>query len=287
MTSDRSPARQRRAKISLIGWASIVLAVFVWQSVTYFGLVERAGEWQFHDVGSYYPAVTAILLIILFGVPLFYIFTNRANREVPAPDNRRLPAKRFLSVLIGGALVLGVAAVLTALVPMIRDMGDKHPAVRVAVGTPPAQEPGSGPATVAGRFRLDRTAIERSWLFGHEQSTRYIPVQSGNEKPGLVQYFVQASVAGVAPAQMEMSGTLRKNALPGHIVRLYENAGFTVIKPHYVLYTSKAAERAPYLLLAAQLGLGALVFGLAALFQRWRLRKLSSGHRTGTPHAIG
>lgn len=279
--------RQQGLKFLLAIWATLALLVFAWQAFSYWGLIRGAGEWQFHGIGSYYPALTVALLVILFGAPLFYIFAKSANKVVNAPDNPRAPAERFLRIVTIIALTALLAAVLIAAFPWLRDLGATSKPVAVQVGTASAAAPETGPATVSGTYLLESVAIEHVSVFGANRNIRYIPVIGNDGDKKRIRYFVEAPLGGAEPTNTTVTGTLRLNALPGPIVRLFEDSGLAVDRPHYVLFTNSMADRVPYFVAALQLGIFALLSGCIALFQRWRLRRISSGRRKGTPHAVG
>ena len=71
-----------------------------------------------------------------------------------------------------------------------------------------------------------------------------------------------------------MTGNLRRSGLPGEIIRLYRYAGARVETPYYVLLTDTAAVRWPYLQVAIQTALAAILFFLAAGWQWFRLRRM-------------
>ena len=281
------PQKRRRLPVVLILWFVGVLAAFIWQAAVYVGLIERAAEWQFDDVGSYFPGITISLLVILFAAPLLYIFSKSANAHVVPTDNPRVPALKFLRFMAVLAGCMLLAAIGTAAFPFVRELTTPTAETALRVDDLRAATPPSGRVKLTGEYLVDRTAIERFWLFGVDRSIRFVPVRAAGNRSGEIRYFAEAPLGGDSAAAMSRSGILRRNGLSGPMVALFRDAGFKVATPHYVLYTSRTAERIPYITASLQFALCALIAGLVALYQRWRLRKISSGRRKGTPHAIG
>jgi uncharacterized membrane protein len=269
----------------LIGWLAIVALFFIWQSAMYAGLVARFAEWQFARFGGYYPLASLLLLIVVLGVPVLYVLSQRAQRErkaATALDQGQLFVK-FLATLAALAAITAVALLGYA---FTLSLSSGTP-IRIDAQSADFTLHDNGPATITGTALFDRVAIMDADTPFSGWAVRFAPMTGKGEKGTKLRYFVQTSGPALAPATKEFTGTLRRNALRGDIVRLFEDVGYEVASPHYVLYTDRFAMRLPYFWGAFQSALVALVLGLAAGAQRWRLRRLRQTRRSGTPHAIG
>ena len=98
----------------------------------------------------------------------------------------------------------------------------------------------------------------------------------GRQGPNELKYFIQFAPTDVraGTGTVSMTGVLKRNGLPGEIVRLFRYAGYQVDEPHYVLFVEPAAMRWPYLATAVQLLIGALLVLALGLFQRRRVRHI-------------
>lgn len=269
----------------LIGWLAIVALFFIWQTAVHTGLVARFAEWQFAHFGGYFPLASLFLFVVLLGIPVLYVLSQRAQRERRAEtalDQGRLFV-RFLMLLAG---LSAAAAVVLLGYAFTLSLGTGTP-VRVDARGGDLTLHDDGPTKLAGRVLYDRVAVMGADTPFSGWDVRFAPVMGTNEKGSKLRYFVQTGSATAAPKAEELTGTLRRNALRGDIVQLFTDAGYDVASPHYVLYTSVFPMRLPYFWGAFQCALVALILGLAAGLQKWRMRKLGQTRRSGTPHAIG
>ncbi len=287
MTENTQPAaaRSRRAiSVSrlLIGWLAIVALFFIWQTALYTGLIARFAEWQFAQFGGYFPLASACLLVVLLGVPVLYVLSQRERKAATVYGQGRLLI-RFLAVLAG---IAGLAAIALLVHAFSLSLATGAPA-RIDARSADLIVHDDGAATLSGNVRYDRIAVMDADTPLSGWGVRFVPMTGKSEKGNKLRYFVQTSAGPAAPKLEEITGTLRRNALRGDIIRLFNDAGYEVATPHYVLYTSNFAMRVSYFWGAFQCLLVALVLGAAAGVQRWRLRRLGETRRSGTPHAIG
>ncbi|TPG16483.1 hypothetical protein EAH87_14785 [Sphingomonas koreensis] len=279
------PVRQLRIKRALMVWLIAVFVFFCWQSGNYLGLIDRAGEWQFSRIGSYYPIVTLALFVFLFGAPIVYIFTRRANPDLSVQDNAALRAIRLLRLFVGVAGCFIVAAIAVAVSGAL--VSARGFPVDVRVGSAAAARPHNGPTRLSGNILFDRTATAGVSIFGHRHEIGFAPVVAAGGAQSDVRFFVASHRPKREAMSATVTGTLRRDALRGDVLQLFRNVGFRVSDPYYVLYTDIGDARRSYFLTAVQLGAIALIAALAALYQRRRVRLAGRRRRSGTPHVVG
>src|SRR5258706_16101175 len=81
-------------------WSVLVGLVLLWQAMTYRGLFAFAAEWQLNAFGNYYPALTFLVLILLFVSPslLFLRTKDKQSRQLESVSELRRAeavARRF------------------------------------------------------------------------------------------------------------------------------------------------------------------------------------------------
>jgi hypothetical protein len=279
------PLRRITPSRLVIGWLAVVALFFIWQGAVYAGLFARFAEWQFDQFGGYFPLASLCLLVLVIGVPVFYVLSQRAQRERKAatPVEQGQLLFRFLATL---AALAGATAVILLAYALTLSAGSGAP-VRIDARSANVALHDNGPATLVGQVQYDRVAIMDADTPFSDWAVRFAPVIGSGEKGTRVRYFVQTNAAAVTAKDVPLTGTLRRNALRGDIIRLFTDVGYEVATPHYVLYADVFAMRLPYFWGAFQSALVALVLGLAAAAQRWRVRRLGRVRRSGTPHAVG
>lgn len=287
MTDDTQPAAVpsvRAISVSrlLIGWLVIVALFFIWQTAVYTGLVARFAEWQFAHFGGYFPLASACLFVVVLGIPVLYVLSQR-ERKASTVQGQGRSLVQFFAVL---AATAGLAAIALLVFAFSLSLASGTP-VRIDARSADLIVHDNGPATLSGTAHYDRVAVMDSDTPLSGWDVRFVPMTGKGEKGNKLRYFVQTRSGTAAPRVEEIAGTLRRNALRGDLVRLYNDAGYDVATPHYVLYTDSFAMRLPYFWGAFQCLLVALVLSAAAGVQRWRLRRLGETRRSGTPHAVG
>lgn len=283
---------RRRSKRWAVGriagfsaWTALVALFLLWQSATYRGLMSLIGEWQFNGFGRHYPTFNYILLVFLLCLPGYLLFLRpRERRPGEAQGSAVLrSAGALLKALlgVGAALAVAVLAVLVVMLFLPRDSGEVQ---RIDVARPAVTPPREGPTILSGRIIYERTAGFDEDLLVARRSFRFAPVVGPQDvEEGRIRFFVQfAPVDDRARADVsELRGVLKRNGLPGEVVRLFRYAGYELEQPHYVLFAEPAAMRWPYLATMAQFAVGALLALLFALLQRGRIRRL--GGRPARP----
>ena len=287
MAEKQSTGRLRRARRSTRGWASIVWVVFIvlfflWQTIAYFGVVALVAEWQFNEFGTYRPALTYVLFILLLA-PLPLLFRRRRKRAV-AGEATEMAAEQSPHAVRSTSRVArllsysGIASFCVALVSLAATLmlpSDGGPLQRLTASDTLPAEPGEGATELGGKILYNRTAAfdENLWII--RRNTRFAPVIEEGADETAIRYFVElAPDEKASPGKSVRRGILKRNGLPGELLRLYRYAGFRVFPNHYVLFSSAEPMRWPYFILAVEFALGGILFLLAALFLTIRARQM-------------
>lgn len=280
-----TPDRKRRLPLRWVGaaglvWAVIVMIALVWQSRTYTGIMATLAEWQFREFDRFFPVATIAVLTAALTLPFSLILAIRLFRRgkrrdhgdetvKPQPRPRSQVAERFTAVLAIGA----IASALVVLVVGFNAGVGSEKAQRISVdATLPADF--EGPARMRGSLRLDRIAFYKERFVITGRDLWVAPLVSQDEAAPL-HYFVQIRPQRPQAAETrEVSGYLRKQAIPGGLARLYENAGYRVAPQAFVLFSDRRSALWPYYSAASDLAILALVAALLwSLLRRNRLRK--------------
>lgn len=273
--------RQRRwAVAKMIGfslWMAIVSLVLLWQQASYNGVMALIGEWQFNAIGRQYPTFNYVLLVFVLCLPGYLLFL-RPRRHVtldslPAATFRS--ARTLLRAILATALGLAAAA-LVIVVAMLFLPPTAGAMQQIDLTRPITSLPAQGPTTLTGAVLYERTAGFDEDLLLARRSFRFAPVVGARDDAGEVQFFVQLAPVTdrAAPVVSNVTGILKRNGLPGELVRLFRYAGFHFAEPHYVLFTEPSAMRWPYIAAMVQLLIGALFTLAIALLQQRRVRRI-------------
>ncbi len=228
---------------------------------------------------------------MLLLAPLPFLLTLRRKRAASAQEAapaatlaRALrDATRFLRLLWWVALGCFVAAAVALLLLLLLPSA-APPVQRITANVAIPAAPVEGATEIAGSILYDRTSAfnEQLWVFGRD--VRFAPMVENGADHTTVRYFVElAPTDGATPAGTDVRrGILKKNGLPGELVRLYRYAGFEVLPTHYVLFSSAEVMRWPYIVWASEFGVAGFLVGLGGIVQwlrRRRLARLAGAHR--------
>jgi hypothetical protein len=265
-----------------IAWGALVLAVLVWQTFAYRGIIASLAEWQFRTFDRFFPVVTVVLLTALLTLPFSIILALRIRRRsrerLHGGDDILLRhgslVQRFLLVVMAGSAAVAVIVAVLGFASI--GVTEREQAISIAAPPPDDFE---GLATLRGDLRLDRIGYYRERFLVTGRDLWVAPVTSRGSNSA-IRYFVQvedrrpsASRNGV------MRGYLRRSALPGGLERLYRYAGYRIDHPTYVLFTTPASARWPFLSAAADMLILTLIAGIFWLIERWRMRRLARALR--------
>lgn len=271
MTDKETANREGRITIKAlvlvaIAWGILVCSVLAWQAYMYRGIFATVAEWQFREWGRMFPVATIAAITFLLELPLIIAIALKARRR----RRNYGPAKakfvsardslfgRIFAALGGVALVL--AGILAVLGLTIGSLGDK----------PFADLPLEADADLSGSFvrtralvRMDRIGYYRERFVVTGRDLWVAPVTLSQEDRTIRAFVQVPPVREASEAQvMEVSGVARRAALPGGLRRLYENEGYSVARPAYVIFSSRPSARWPFFSAAADLAIAALLFFL-------------------------
>lgn len=275
--------RIHRQRVAAFTWLSLVAAFALWGTLTYRSLAGIIGEWEYRHLGQHLPIVTIMMLIAVLGSPallLLWIHRRRHSDEGVADTSARtMRAEGRLLIALGWASGLSMLAALCTLgltLTLPSAGGSLRPVSSSMLS------PGEGAVRLTGRVIATRTATFGQNLLFFHRAVAFAPVETGL-RSGVTRYFVEMSrtqpdEAANRSGASGYTGILKRNALPGAIIRLFEYAGFAIAKPHYVLFASRTSMLVPYYLTAANWLLASGVALLLALLQRWRLRRMLRAH---------
>lgn len=283
--------RRHPSRVLLPLWIILVVAYFTWQSGTYRGVVALLAEWQFNEFGVYHPLLTFLLFVLLLA-PLPFLFTGRrrkspraASAAVPATDTvsarpdffRAIrSASRFLNVLVYTAAGCFIAALIVAFMLLLLPSA-KGPMQSLTASTTSPAVPAQGLTELRGNIIYTRTSAFDEDLWFVRRNVRFAPMIDPAADPSYIRYFIElAPTDGSADtaAASAREGILVADALPGELFRLYRYAGYRMTPKHYVLFRSAMSMRWPYLVWITEFAVAGLLFGIAALVQWLRRRRL-------------
>lgn len=265
-------------------WLGTVMALFGWQASAYRGFVEVLAEWQYARLGHYYPGITFVLLCLFFSIPLLVVVVvlwrrwKRQDSNSPDPRAAVLGFSRRLQRFCAIAALLAAGVALGSLMVALLLPGEGGQARIVDIGAlkPDAVVP-EGRATLRGSADLNAIVrFDEQALLMHRR-LYFAPLVSGGNTGGSPAHFfveVREMAHLKSPFVPVMSGVLARDALPGDVRSLYRGARFELADRPWLLYRSAAQLRWRYYMIAAQLGVVAILLGLAARFEARRRRRL-------------
>lgn len=268
----------------------VVVGFVTWQSSTYSGIVALLAEWQFTAFGVYRPLLTLCLLVaglVLLPPLCAWLLRSGARRRGRDRSNSLhgaiRSAERFRNVLLLASLCCLVACgVVLALARALPTDSGNVQHLTASVSTPAA--PTEGLSRVSGTILYDKTVEFEENLWFIRYKMHFAPIVDHGAGDRAVRYFIElpsGEKAAPAPALAahEGRGILKRQGLPGELVRLYQNAGYSVASPNYVLFRSPEIMRWPYYAWAWAFGTAAVLIGFCALIQtarRWRLIRIAA-----------
>ncbi|HEX8485487.1 hypothetical protein [Sphingomonas sp.] len=266
-------------------WVLVVALYFLWEADRYRGLYAFLAEWQFEQLGHYFPILTFAVLVIGFGSPAAWLMKKRRRadrRDIPdrygyaAAVSTSMNFRRSLFAFAGG---LGGAALVTLLWTLTLPRM-APPRALIPVGGARAVNPPLGPVTLRGQILFKRTSVFAQNVVLTARGVRFAPIVAPGDG-NRIRFFVELLPRefGDPRAALRLddrTGLLMRNQLPGSIVRLYRYAGYEVEAPVYILYVSSKTLRWPYYVTAAQLAIAALVAAIAGLLQHRHVRSIAS-----------
>ena len=283
MTEKNAANRETRVSTKVLAIIAVILGilvcgVLVWQAYMYRGVFAALAEWQFREWGEMYPVATIALLTLLLELPLIVAIglKMRRRRRNYGPARAGLLSAR--DVLMGWLFaVLAALAVILALGAGV---------LGFAIGSfeekPTTQLVLDEDADLNGNFvrtralvRMDRIGFYRERFVVTGRDLWVAPMTLSNEDQTIRAFVQIRPTREASEAQvMEVSGVARRAGLPGGLRRLYENEGYTVARPAYVIFSSAESARWPFLSAAADLAIAALLFLVAFAAFRAHARRM-------------
>ncbi|WP_156680266.1 hypothetical protein [Sphingomonas profundi] len=280
--ADAPADRRKRARLIVLlacGWAAFVALLFLWQAVSYRGLIVFLAEQQFNLFGRYYPLLSYLILTLLFGSPIFFFVRGRlwepeaVASHATAAVNLLMGLRRFMrAMFIAAALCVLGAAVAALSMLTLPDMSGPVQTVDVAAQPLEVHE---GATLLRGNIVYMRTAALTEDLWTARRETRFAPVVA-DASGRTIRYFVELRQDEMVVAGRPLEtrrGILRRDGLPGELRQLFRYAGYIVPEPHYVLYASEGSLRWGRTVVASNLAIAALFFVLLGLWQLFVLHR--------------
>jgi hypothetical protein len=268
-------------------WLALAGLFLLWQSMTYRGVSALAAEWQFNAFGFYHPALTYLVLLLLFCSPLLLLRLpmRRGARRASVPADARFShaigtTSRLIKTLFGAAVAVAAAGAVVAAFTLFLPRAD-GPVARMIISDD-AAPPSLGPVELTGRLLHEKISVFNEDFVLTRRSGRFAPMVGQDTDQTVLRYFVELppETATTAPDTVTVrKGILRRGGLPGELVRLYRYAGFRVDPDYFVLFASAESMRRAYLTNALELLVLAVFIGLVGgiyAYRRRRLRRLSA-----------
>jgi hypothetical protein len=127
-----------------------------------------------------------------------------------------------------------------------------------------------------GMVRFDRIGFYHERILITGRDLWVAPLVSTSDDR-TIRYFVEVprDTKASAAEVRDVTGIVRSSAAPGGLRRLYENEGYTVPAPAYVVFTSRASARWPFYNAAIDLAIIALVGLLIVILLRSHSRQIT------------
>lgn len=258
-------------------WLAFGITLSIWLATRYSGIYLALSEWQFRHWEFSFPALTILLIAAAVWMPLLLALyplhrrRSRLARRSGTSDVRtpyRIANDFFLhfsalaGFLAGAALVVLLFAVRTT-------PGEATPrTITIAELGPGIAD---GPARLDGGMIGNQVIVYRQGVFFAQREVALAPLADTQGK----RIFVEVQRDNQGKFTKPIShGVLVRNSLSGPVRFWLTREGITTAEPYFVLYKDMTASRQPMFLLAGALALGAVLFGLASLFQRRHIRKI-------------
>ncbi|MGB3472823.1 MAG: hypothetical protein WBA51_18555 [Erythrobacter sp.] len=258
-------------------WAVLVSTVLVWQTVQYRGIVAWLAEWQFRSFDRFFPVATVTILVFLLTLPFAILIALRlrrsAKRDVYSNSEKALHRASLFALFLkaGMALCAGVAAMLFVLGLAQDSVAEKPRKLDLAALSESSSE---GPVQLRGTVLLNRLGFYREGFVITSRELWVAPLVV-NDRSQKIEVFVQVARgdAGV-PAADAFEGFLKRRAVPGGLVQLYQNAGYEVAERPHIIFADAAAARWPYWSAASDLVILLVLLGVLWGFHRRYRRNL-------------
>ena len=281
--ADRRSSRVGILTAIAIVWASLIAAVLTWQAYAYRGLFAYIAEWQFHNFDQMFPITTIVVIVFVLSLPLLLLIAWQMRRrkklygrvsaaELIVRDTR---TARILLVLAAVAAIFAAGLALYGL--SLGAFADKPIVALQLDGKAPTSQTA---VRINGWAIQNRVGHYREHFIFSSRDLYVVPLVSkrGDTK---IRYFVEVRGIKTAPVQHRtISGILITDALPGGLAQLYENSGYRLDEPVYVIFADRASARWPWMSAAADLAIMALLLMVAHLLLLRHVRQIAPTAKT-------
>lgn len=285
--------------VLILAALAIFLAVGTW---SYEGLIYWLAEWQFDKFGRYFPSFTIVLLLALAAILLIIarMIWRRVQRKREgqladdeqtsadqtgadqtgadqARDARALGqmgfARRFFSVFTALAFTAGLGTFIHYL--QLPRPTKAVTTINLASSAPSQLNEGS--VVIRGIQAIGPIARTSEDITFDRSSVYLVPVGQTRLENGsaAANLFVQVLGSARRDVPTEVSGVLRRNALPSEVAVMYRAAGFPVMSDSSVVFLDAQASRKPSLNVLITCFALALIGALFALVARRRERNFA------------
>ena len=276
-TETVTPARKKLRRLERItaGWALLVGAVLIWQTVTYSGVIARLSEWQFGRFERMFPVSTILLITLLLSLPLLFLLVSRHRRYrrvrgEPPLTVQALRERRVSRWLAGSTLVMSGFALIAAILTLIQSPSDDGQTLSDMFGADAITK--EGVVDARARVRTDLVGYyEKRGLFW-KSGVYLAPIEPSTNPTKLTHFLVVDKASIGEPSEWSVRGYVRRTRLPGGFERLFGNTGYTLQRPAYVVYPDAGEAFRARFGLAESLLRFAFVIGLGWLLHRLLVR---------------
>lgn len=281
MAEDRSgPVVSTRMLVFLlVAWTFLVVSILVWQAYAYRGPFAAMAEWQFRQWDKMFPVATIILVTFLLQIPLLILIglrlRQRRRKFGPAGGALVIRREKLAAGVVGftSGIALLAALMLTILGFTVGGISEK---ASITASISDGKTHVNQMVRMRGLARLDRIGFYRERVLITGRDLWVAPLLSSTDDR-TIRYFVEVPRGTEAsPAELRnVTGIVRRSAVPGGLRKLYEYEGYSVPQPAYVLFTSRASARWPFFNAAIDLVIVAIVGLLVVILLRSHSRQIS------------
>lgn len=265
----------------LVAWSLVVVSILAWQAYAYRGLFAAISEWQFRQWERMFPVATIMVVTFLLQIPFLILIglrmRQRRRKFGPAQTGLVVHREKLAARIVGAVSALALmAALVLAVVGSTVGGADDKPSITapIDVGKPQGNET----ARIRGVVRYDRIGFYHERIFIMGRDLWVAPVFSSTDDR-TVRYFVEVPRnTKASPAELrDITGIVRRSAVPGGLLRLYENEGYSVPETANLVFTSPASARWPFYNAAIDLTIIAFVGLLVVILLSSHSRQLIKG----------
>ena len=262
-------------------WIGAIIVFSVWETINYTGAVAFFAEWQYDKLGSFYPAITCLLMILFLSLPLLLIARWRqkyskgqANPESAPLSADRMAASRWRNGFIVAALITACAILVIGIFTFF--LPDDSEPVRLLTVTEATTPSMLGATELHGKVLYDKIAVfNEDTLLSHSRD-RFAPVVAEGANQANFRYFVElpSDSQGRRAHDNAYRGVLRRGGLPGDLEKIYKYAGYKISDDYYTLFSSRSSMQREYLMYMTELTVLLIFFVVMQFIFQRRIQKI-------------